>query len=109
MTRVEKSTAALHEHDQAIKAGKATRKQLQTQIASTAKEIKEITKRRDQELAQGGKVQSLQAREAELAKDIARVNTKLELKKLEVKDAEDAIRAAEAGVTDVRRQDTISG
>lgn len=68
------------------------------------KEVEDITRRRDKEMQKGGKVQTLDIKLKELAKDLAKTRTQLDLKKQTIAEDEKRVVDLEASVTELEGQ-----
>ena len=102
--KAEKSAGSVKEKQDAIKAGKQAAKRMQEEVKQMEKAVAEITARRDKELAQGGKIQTLDARVKELAKELAKTQTQLANKKETVEEDEKRVIELQEAVKDLEKQ-----
>lgn len=87
-------------HDE-IAEGRKSVKRIQEELKRIEKEVEEITRRRDKEMQKGGKVQTLDTKLKELAKDLTKTRTQLDLKKQTIAEDEKRVTDTEAAVKEV--------
>lgn len=74
---------------------------MEVEIGRMEKEVKDIEKRRDKELAKGGKVQKLEEEQKELARETTKLEAKVEIADGNVKEEEVKIQELEAAAKEV--------
>ena len=89
-------------HD-AIKAGKLAVKRIEDELKRIEKDGEEIKARRDKEMAKGGKIQTLENKVKELAKELAKTRTQLDLRKQTIADEKKRVAELEQAAKDVSR------
>lgn len=99
--RVERAADTIQSKHDAIEEGKQTARRIQEELKRIEKEVEEITRRRDRELQKGGKVQTLETKLKDLAKELAKTRTQLDLKKQTIGEDEKRVTDLEASVKDV--------
>lgn len=88
----------------AINSGKAASKRMGEEMKRIEKEVVEITKKRDKELADGGKVQKLQERLKDIQKELAKLKTQQELKRSTIAEEEKRVQDLQAQAVDLEKQ-----
>ena len=99
--RAVKTSESIATMTEAIKTGKSNVKRLQEEMKRIEKEVEVMTKQRDEEMAKGGKVQTMEARLKDLAKELAKIRTQLDLKKQTIADDEKKVVELEVGAKEV--------
>lgn len=82
----------------------AAQGRMTNEIARMEKDGEEITKRRDEELAKGGKVQKLEDEQKALAREVALLRTKLDIGQSTITDEETRSAELDANAKEVRRR-----
>lgn len=84
-----------------IQEGKQNAKRIQDELKRIEKDILEINRRRDKELEKGGKVQTLEGKLKDLARDLAKTRTQLDLKKQTIAEDEKKVTDVEVSLKEV--------
>lgn len=101
-----RSTKALDQianHDFKMKASKADKGRIEGEVSRMEKDAAEIIKRRDEEMKKGGKIGLLESEQKELAKEIAKSKTRVEIIESTIVEEEKKVADLELAGKDVSR------
>ena len=101
-SRALKTSESIASKNEAIKEGKRAAKQLQEEMKRIEKEVGDITKKRDMEMAKGGKVQTMDTKLKDLAKELAKTRMQSDLKIQTIADDEKKVVELEKVAAEVK-------
>lgn len=91
----------MQSNDKKMKEASAAKGRMEGEVEKMFKEIESIEKRRDKELAKGGKVQRLEAEQKELERECTKLEAKVEIGEGNLREEEGKIGELEINLKEV--------
>ena len=106
--RSTKSLEVITSNEQAVKEAKSAKGRMEGEISRMEKDVGEINKRREEEMAKGGKIGLLETEQKELARELAKSKARVEIIESTIVEEEKRVSDLEANAKDVSASPTLS-
>ena len=106
--RSAKSLELITSNEQAVKEAKSAKGRMEGEISRMEKDVAEINKRREEEMAKGGKIGLLESEQKDLARELAKGKARVEIIESTIVEEEKKVSDLEANAKDVSPQSLYS-
>ena len=106
--RSAKSLELITSNEQAVKEAKSAKGRMEGEISRMEKDVAEINKRREEEMAKGGKIGLLESEQKDLARELAKGKARVEIIESTIVEEEKKVSDLEANAKDVSAQSLYS-